>query len=138
MPFVSPRPPDLRDSPHELFPKICRWSLHCATARRRSNRENRENRSNPMKNNIIKTVAVLLLAGGSAFAADSGNIVIQGTVAAVNEIVVTPVAGYNTLNLTAGATDQQVATVNEKNNDPDGYTVTLTSLNASGAQAFLA
>lgn len=91
-----------------------------------------------MKNNIIKTVAVLLLAGGSVFAADNGNIVLEGTVAAVNEIVVTPVSGYNTLNLTAGATDQQVATVNEKNNDPDGYTVTLVSLNAAAtAQANL-
>jgi hypothetical protein len=91
-----------------------------------------------MKNNIIKSVVALLLAGGSVFAADSGNIILQGTVAAVNEIVVTPVAGYNTLNMTAGATIQQVATVNEKSNDPDGYTVTLQSLNAGATtQGFL-
>lgn len=88
--------------------------------------------------NIIKTVAVLLVAGGSVFAAESGNVIIQGTVAAVNEIVVTPVAGYNTLNMTAGATIQQVATINEKSNDPDGYTVTLQSLNAGATtQGFL-
>jgi hypothetical protein len=56
----------------------------------------------------------------------------------VNAIVVTPVSGYNTLDLSADALNQQVATVNEQNNDPDGYTVTLQSLNAAAtAQANL-
>jgi hypothetical protein len=88
---------------------------------------------------VAIVTAGVVLSGAPAFAADNGNIVIQGTVAPVNEIVVTPVSGYNTLDLTAGGTDVQVATVNEKNNDPDGYTVTLVSANAAEtAQAFLA
>jgi len=85
----------------------------------------------------IVTVGLVLTAA-SAFAADNGNITIQGTVAPVNAIAITPVSGYNTLNMTSGAIDQQVATLNEKNNDPDGYTVTLASLNAAaGSQAVL-
>lgn len=86
-----------------------------------------------IRNSIFKAVLTgsLVVGAASVFAADSGNITIQGTVAPVNAIVVTPVAGYNSLALGAGATDQQVATVNEQNNDPDGYTVTLVSANAS-------
>lgn len=75
----------------------------------------------------------LILSAASVFAADSGNVTIQGTVDPVNAIVVTSVAGYNSLALGTGATDQQVATVNEQNNDPDGYTVTLVSANAATA-----
>lgn len=87
--------------------------------------------------NILKTVMAILLAGGSVYAADSGQITVQGTVAAVNEITVTPQTGYDSLAIASGATDQYVALVNERNNDPDGYTVTLSSLNADGAQARL-
>ena len=80
----------------------------------------------------------LILGGASVFAADNDNVIIEGTVSPVNEIVVTPVEGHNALDMAAGAVNQQVATVNEKNNDPDGYTVTLTTLNApAGNAAFL-
>ena len=79
--------------------------------------------------------SVLALGATSAFAADSGNITIQGTVSPVNELTVTPQAGYNALDLTSGATEQTVAVVNEKNNDPDGYTVTLVSANAQAASS---
>ena len=85
---------------------------------------------------IAAVVAVgLVLNVTPAFADDSGNVVIQGTVAPMNQIVVTPVAGDNALDMTASATDKQVATVNEKNNDPDGYTVTLVSANALAASS---
>ena len=90
-----------------------------------------------MKYSILRnTVTCLGLAAFSlvsAFAADNGSVTIQGTVEAVNEIVVTTQSGYNALDLSAGATDQTIAVVNEKNNDPDGYTVTLVSANAAAA-----
>jgi hypothetical protein len=93
-----------------------------------------------MKNNysilrgaLVAAVGLLSICARPMLAADSGNITLQGTVDPVNEITVTPVAGYNSLNLASGATDQQVATINEKNNDPDGYTVTLVSANAAAA-----
>jgi hypothetical protein len=83
-------------------------------------------------------ISVLALSAASVFAADNGNIILSGTVAAVSELTISPVAGYNALNLTTGGADVQVATVNEKNNDPDGYTVTLQSLNAGATtQGFL-
>ena len=90
-----------------------------------------------MKYSILRnTVTCLGLAAFSlvsAFAADNGSVTIQGTVEAVNEIVVTTQSGYDALDLSAGATDQTIAVVNEKNNDPDGYTVTLVSANAAAA-----
>lgn len=82
--------------------------------------------------------STLILGAVSASAADSGNITVQGTVAPVNEITVTSQTGFDTLDLTNGGTDVLVAVVNEKNNDPDGYKVTLVSLNAgTTAQANL-
>lgn len=77
--------------------------------------------------------AALAFNAVSSFAADSGNITIQGTVEPVNELTVTSQTGFNALDLTAGVTDQTIAVVNEKNNDPDGYTVTLVSANAQAA-----
>jgi hypothetical protein len=89
----------------------------------------------------VVTVGLILGTASVTLGADSpsGNIIIQGTIAPVNVIVVTPVSGYNALDLSAGTKENvQVATVNEKNNDMAGYTVTLASLNAgSTAQAFL-
>lgn len=85
----------------------------------------------------VVVAAGLVFVNNSGFAADGGDITIQGTVATVNEIVVTSETDYNLLNLTLGEAWKLVATVNEKNNDPDGYTVTLASLNAYGAQARL-
>ncbi|HVR36446.1 MAG TPA: hypothetical protein VMS21_11410 [Methylomirabilota bacterium] len=85
---------------------------------------------------MIAVITVgLVLSGSSALAADNGSVTVQGTVEPVNEITVTGQTGFNTLNLSAGATDQNVAVVNEKNNDPDGYTVTLVSANAQAASS---
>src|ERR1051325_1708328 len=82
-------------------------------------------------------VGALVLTSASSFAASSGTITLQGSVGGQNVIAVTPQSGYNTLDLVNGESDKYVALVNEKNNDPDGYTVTLSSLNASGSQARL-
>jgi hypothetical protein len=84
---------------------------------------------------IIASMALIMgtalwLSGHEAQAATSGQIVISGTVAANTAILVTPMTGYNTLNLAAGGTNVQVATVRETNNTRQGYTVTLTSANA--------
>lgn len=72
----------------------------------------------------------LVLGAGSAFAATTGDVTVQGTVDPINEITVTAETGYNTLDLSTTQTDLKVATVLEKNNDADGYTVTLESANA--------
>ena len=90
-----------------------------------------------MKSTMLKSMLALLATSGIAFAADNGQITLEGTVPTINEIAITPQSGYNNLNIAGGATDQFVALVNERNNDPDGYTVQLQSLNASGAQARL-
>jgi hypothetical protein len=85
-----------------------------------------------MKKQIALTLVVLSMASG-ALAATSGTLTIQGTVASTVSIVVTPVAGYNTLDIEAGLTDQHVADITEKCNNKTGYTVTMTSLNAGGS-----
>jgi len=53
----------------------------------------------------------LVLSGASAFAADNGNVVLSGTVAAVNWITVVGSGTYNTLNLAASAAAVKVADV---------------------------
>ena len=84
-------------------------------------------------------VAVALVGSTLAsMAALSGNITISGTVANNTSITVASHAGYNTLDIAGGVTDQQVATATETCNDKLGYKVTLTTLNAgSGTAAFL-
>src|SRR5438132_10616507 len=89
-----------------------------------------------MKKYII--LSLLILATTVVSRAQSGNIVLSGTVANVTTITVTSVAGYNSLPIAAGCVDQAVATIVEKSNDKIGYTVTLNSANAgSTAQAAL-
>ncbi|HMP81895.1 MAG TPA: hypothetical protein PKA41_04225 [Verrucomicrobiota bacterium] len=98
---------------------------------------------NTAKSNIRGSLLAVIigtgmaLSGSQIMAADEGQITLEGTVETINEIVVTPEAGYNDLNLNAGESWKLVATVNERNNDPDGYTVTLQSLNADDDQARL-
>lgn len=81
--------------------------------------------------------AVLVGAVWTAYADTQGQIVIKGTVQKHVEITVIPEQGYQNLDLENGVTDQVVATVKEKCNDKDGYTVTLESENAEGSQAYL-
>ena len=70
----------------------------------------------------------------SAHAANSGNLDLQGTVAAVCDILVTADPGASSLNLGAAATDLFVASVNETCNGPIGYTVTVQSANSSSLE----
>jgi hypothetical protein len=75
-------------------------------------------------------VFVLFAATISARAQFSGALTLQGIVTSGVSIIVTPVAGYNTLNISGGTVNQGVANVTEINNDPKGYTVRMTSINA--------
>lgn len=80
-------------------------------------------------------MACCVVVGRVASAAGSDSITIQGSQAAVNDISIASQSGYNNLDLTSGETAKTVAIVNEKSNDPDGYTVTLQSANALDAES---
>ncbi len=67
-----------------------------------------------------------------ANAAASGNVTLTGSVAANCQITVTAEAAAATLDLATDQTNLKVATVNEKCNDPDGYTVDLVSTWGAG------
>ncbi len=71
--------------------------------------------------------ASLLALATAANAAASGNVVLTGSVAANCQITVTAEAAAATLDLATDQSNLKVATVNEKCNDPDGYTVDLVS-----------
>lgn len=72
----------------------------------------------------------LMLFSVNASAATFGTIMISGTVPASTSIVVTPTAGYNSLDLATTQTNLGVATITEANNTTLGYTVTASSANA--------
>ena len=71
-----------------------------------------------------------LLVASSSFGATVGSLVLSGSVAKNVSIAITPEAGSTTLDLTSSVMDLKVATVTEKSNDKDGYTVTLASANS--------
>jgi len=83
---------------------------------------------------LVGVLFSLLAVAGFAQVTDSASITLQGVVAPVVTVTVTPESGYNTLNLGTDQTDLLVATVNEFSNVAAGYTVTLTSVYA-GANA---
>lgn len=76
--------------------------------------------------------AVLALGCSSAQAADTGTLLLQGTVAVVNNIVVTPNGSNNTsLDIVGGASGVLVASVAETSNNLTGYKINVKSLNGS-------
>lgn len=80
---------------------------------------------------IFKSILTIgLITITNSFAATTGSITVTGAIPAATALVVTTVSGYNSLDLTTTATDQQVATVRELNNTTAGYTVSLTSANS--------
>lgn len=83
--------------------------------------------------------AGLIVSATAGSAATSGSVQVSGTVDAVNDITVSTEAGaaMTSAELVAGVTNQLVSVVNEKNNSDTGYTVTLASTKAGGAQAKL-
>ena len=85
----------------------------------------------------IVGVAALLIGGGPAQAATEGTLNLSGSIAAACSIVVTPTAAASSLDLVAGETDTNVATVSENCNDADGYTVTVETDTFAGSSATL-
>lgn len=62
-------------------------------------------------------------------AATTGTLLLQGTVAEVVSIVVTPEAAASTLDLSASPAALKVASVNEKSNANTGYKISVKSAN---------
>jgi hypothetical protein len=87
-----------------------------------------------MKRSILTLLVTFLFAlvSISVFAANTGTLLLTGTVAASTNILVTPAAVFP-LDLTVNQTNLTVATVNEQSNDHLGYTVTVASTNLAGA-----
>lgn len=80
----------------------------------------------------MKTITFLLatLLSTNAIAASSGTLIVSGSVAVVNNIVITPNTTNNTsLSITGGETAKNVASVSEQSNDPLGYKIFISSVN---------
>ncbi len=90
------------------------------------------------KSLILSTVSALALSGltiASANATSTGTLTLSGSVAAVNDIVVNPNGTNNTnLNITAGESAKNVASVAESSNDISGYKIQMYSANGGQLQ----
>ncbi len=80
-------------------------------------------------------LAVLMTVGtiGLVFAAPTATLTLQGSVPGVLDISVTPAANATSLDLTTDQSNLTVATVTERSNQKNGYTVTLQSANAAAS-----
>lgn len=80
----------------------------------------------------LTLVALALALTTQAQAADTGTLLLQGTVEVINNIVVTPNGSDNTsLNIVAGESSKLVASVQEESNNIAGYKINVKSLNGS-------
>jgi|GEM_PF-1102348 len=80
----------------------------------------------------ISTLAISLLASTviaqTAMAASTSTLLLQGTVSVINDIVVTANGTNNTsLNIVAGETGKNVASVAETSNNLNGYKIFISS-----------
>lgn len=80
-----------------------------------------------MKKSIFAAIALIAT---TTFAADTGTLLISGTVAAVNDISISP-SSYTTLNITGGESNRLVAQATETSNNLAGYKINMKSVNAS-------
>lgn len=92
------------------------------------------------RNRIAAVLAALSLTVGAVLAApittDTVTLDLSGTVEALRDLSISTVAGYNSLDLDADATDTDVANVTELSNL--GYKVTVASTTAgTGSVAYL-
>ncbi len=81
-----------------------------------------------------KTIGVFttaLLASSVVLAASTGTLLIQGSVALVNDITITANSNATSLSITGGESNKLVATVSESSNNLNGYKIFLKSVNAS-------
>ena len=81
---------------------------------------------------------VLLAASSLAFAAPNASILISGSVPAILEISVTAAPAASSLPLTTTVSNLPIATVVERSNKKAGYTVELSSANATASGAAIA
>jgi hypothetical protein len=80
--------------------------------------------------NVVAPVAIAALVSVPVMAATSGSLLLQGSVAQVLSVVVTPEDGvHNNLDLSASPNDLKVASVNEKSNSSTGYKIFVRSDN---------
>jgi hypothetical protein len=82
-----------------------------------------------MKNYLI--AATLLTLAMPTFAATTGSLLLQGTVAQKISMTVTAQTAASTLDLSTTQVDLAVASVNELSNSKTGYKMTITSANLS-------
>ncbi len=83
---------------------------------------------------VIASLLTPNVLAESQLGTSSSSLVIGGVVPRTVQLTVIPRAGNNQLNIIAGEQDVTVAVVNEKSNSPGGFTVTLTSQNATAGQ----
>jgi hypothetical protein len=82
-----------------------------------------------MKDKLIVIVALLLALAIPSFAATTGTIPLSGSVAAICSLGVDTAAVASNLAITTKVTGVTIATITEKSNAANGYTVTLTTTN---------
>jgi hypothetical protein len=78
---------------------------------------------------LLFTAAVLLAS--ASFAASSENLILSGTVTAINDLSITPTAEATNLDIINGETGRKVADVQETSNNLLGYKILMRSANAS-------
>ncbi|WP_127716070.1 fimbrial protein [Halobacteriovorax sp. HLS] len=83
-----------------------------------------------MKKLIMATVLASVVSA-PVMAATQGTLLLQGQVDQVLSLTVNPVAGHDSLDLTASPVDLNVASVNEVSNAETGYKILVRSANAS-------
>jgi len=88
-----------------------------------------------MNKRVLIIASILLLVSFGAFSATSGSLTLTGTVNGILDIQVSAAAIASNLDLTTSQNDLVVATVIEKSNKADGYTVELESANATAASS---
>ncbi len=79
----------------------------------------------------------LTLLAGSAVAAPTGSVTPGGNIPGILDVTLTDDAGIAALDLTLNEPNRLITTVNERTNNKNGYTVTLTSLNGTTSGVFL-
>lgn len=75
-------------------------------------------------------IVLLVLVSSSALAATTGTLTLSGIVPAVTSIIITPAGISSALDVSTAQTALNVATVTEDSNATNGYSVTVSSVNA--------
>ena len=78
---------------------------------------------------IVAVCSLVAASATSVMGATSGNLGLSGSVPVILEITVNAGAGAIALTPSSNVSSASIGTVVEKCNDPDGYTVTLSSQN---------